>query len=229
MARRHKHEDHLNHEAWAIPYGDLITLLLAFCVVMYSMSSVNEGKYRVLADSLSAAFGGPPKSVKPVQFGEKQRGDAPESKVPVARPKAVKLPVVNKPLGENQPPMAERGSAQQRARLTQLAKSVEQAMGELISKDLIVVTRTEQWLEIEIRTDILFSSGSAARLAPSPVPPTRIVVGDVRKIADGALKPSPPTGAGAEAAEIRGIVSRNGEMLTLLDVPVLLEHSQLVG
>ena len=22
MARRKKHEDHLNHEAWAIPYGD---------------------------------------------------------------------------------------------------------------------------------------------------------------------------------------------------------------
>jgi rod shape-determining protein MreC len=28
MARRHKHEEHANHEAWAIPYGDLITLLL---------------------------------------------------------------------------------------------------------------------------------------------------------------------------------------------------------
>ena len=56
MARRHKHEEHANHEAWAIPYGDLITLLLAFFVVMYAMSSVNEGKYRVLSDSLVAAF-----------------------------------------------------------------------------------------------------------------------------------------------------------------------------
>ena len=27
MGRRHKHEEHANHEAWAIPYGDLITLL----------------------------------------------------------------------------------------------------------------------------------------------------------------------------------------------------------
>ena len=34
MARRHLHEDHVNHEAWAIPYGDLLTLLLAFFVVM---------------------------------------------------------------------------------------------------------------------------------------------------------------------------------------------------
>src|SRR5882757_9113649 len=74
MARKHKHEEHQNHEAWAIPYGDLITLLLAFFVVMYAMSSVNEGKYRVLSDSLNAAFHGSPRSLEPVQVGEKQRG-----------------------------------------------------------------------------------------------------------------------------------------------------------
>lgn len=58
MARRRRHEEHENHEAWAIPYGDLVTLLLAFFVVMYSMSEVNDGKYRVLSNSLSEAFGG---------------------------------------------------------------------------------------------------------------------------------------------------------------------------
>ena len=74
MARRHKHEEHANHEAWAIPYGDLITLLLAFFVVMYAMSSVNEGKYRVLSDSLVAAFNGAPRTLEPIQVGEKQVG-----------------------------------------------------------------------------------------------------------------------------------------------------------
>ena len=53
MSRRKRQEEHINHEAWAIPYGDLVTLLLAFFVVMYAMSSVNEGKYRILSDSLS--------------------------------------------------------------------------------------------------------------------------------------------------------------------------------
>jgi len=66
MARhRHDHEDHVNHEAWAIPYGDLITLLLAFFVVMYAVSSVNEGKYRVLSDSMVAAFRGSPARRRP--------------------------------------------------------------------------------------------------------------------------------------------------------------------
>lgn len=57
MARRKHHEEHANHEAWAIPYADLMTLLLAFFVVMYAISSINEGKYRVMADALTTAFG----------------------------------------------------------------------------------------------------------------------------------------------------------------------------
>src|SRR5579871_5114113 len=60
MPRRKRHEEHEHHEAWAIPYGDLVTLLLAFFVVMYSMSEVNDGKYRVLSNSLTEAFGGTP-------------------------------------------------------------------------------------------------------------------------------------------------------------------------
>src|SRR5690242_11763295 len=72
--RKKKHEDHINHEAWAIPYGDLITLLLAFFVVMYAISSVNAGKFRVLSDSLNAAFRGSPTSFEPVQIGERSRG-----------------------------------------------------------------------------------------------------------------------------------------------------------
>ena len=77
MGRRKHHEEHTNHEAWAIPYGDLVTLLLAFFVVMYAVSSVNEGKYRVMADALNAAFGGTPHAISPIQLGAAQmRGSA---------------------------------------------------------------------------------------------------------------------------------------------------------
>ena len=57
-----------------------MTLLLAFFVVMYAMSSVNEGKYRVLSDSLFAAFRGTPRTMEPVQVGEKQAARAPTSR-----------------------------------------------------------------------------------------------------------------------------------------------------
>ena len=53
-----------------VSYADFITLLFAFFVVMYSISSVNEGKYKSLTHSLDAAFSNkkkPEKGLDPVQ------------------------------------------------------------------------------------------------------------------------------------------------------------------
>ena len=58
MARKRYDETTENHERWLISYADFITLLFAFFVVMYAISSVNEGKYKVFSDALGNAFGG---------------------------------------------------------------------------------------------------------------------------------------------------------------------------
>jgi chemotaxis protein MotB len=164
MARRHKHEEHANHEAWAIPYGDLITLLLAFFVVMYAMSSVNEGKYRVLSDSLVAAFNGAPKALEPIQVGEKQLG-------PGGADAALNL--VRQPMIETQPRrsiapigMAQMAQMSQSDELAGVANEVEQSMSDLIDRELVTVRRHGKWVEVEIKTDILFPSG-VATLSPA--------------------------------------------------------------
>ena len=54
--RKKKEEEHENQERWLISYADFITLLFAFFVVMYSTSSVHEGKFRAVADSVNEAF-----------------------------------------------------------------------------------------------------------------------------------------------------------------------------
>lgn len=72
MAKK-KHEEHENHERWLVSYADFITLLFAFFVVMYSISAVNEGKFRTVSDSIKAALNpmySPPVSPKPFQIGE---------------------------------------------------------------------------------------------------------------------------------------------------------------
>lgn len=51
--------DHGNHERWLLPYSDMITLLLALFVVLYSISSVNNSKLDALSNSLAKAFNGP--------------------------------------------------------------------------------------------------------------------------------------------------------------------------
>jgi chemotaxis protein MotB len=175
MARKKKHEEHLNHEAWAIPYGDLITLLLAFFVVMYAISSVNEGKYRVLSDSLFAAFRGAPRSMEPIQVGEKQQGSGAD----------VKTTLVEQSMLEGQPrsllqavpvktglPTRDTGTnpaATRRAKaLQQVADQVTRAMDDLVKANLVIVRRTDYWIEVEIRTDILFPSASA-QLAPNAI------------------------------------------------------------
>lgn len=53
---KHKHEEHENHERWLVSYADFITLLFAFFVVMYSVSAVNEGKFRTVSESIKAAL-----------------------------------------------------------------------------------------------------------------------------------------------------------------------------
>jgi chemotaxis protein MotB len=72
MAKK-KHEEHENHERWLVSYADFITLLFAFFVVMYSISAVNEGKFRTVSESIKAALNPmqtPPASSKPFQVGE---------------------------------------------------------------------------------------------------------------------------------------------------------------
>src|SRR5690554_7721273 len=71
MRRRRQPQDDLhNKERWLISYADFITLLFAFFVVMYSVSSVNEGKYKVLSESLTGVFNAPQRSFQPIEIGE---------------------------------------------------------------------------------------------------------------------------------------------------------------
>lgn len=60
MLRRRRHEDtkHVNHERWLLTYADLITLLLIFFVVMFSMSTVDQQKYRALSKTMKQALHG---------------------------------------------------------------------------------------------------------------------------------------------------------------------------
>ncbi len=49
-------EEHENHERWAVSYGDMMTVLCALFIVLYSMSQVDQVKYEALAQSLAEGF-----------------------------------------------------------------------------------------------------------------------------------------------------------------------------
>jgi chemotaxis protein MotB len=159
MARKKKHEEHVNHEAWAIPYGDLVTLLFALFTVMYAMSSVNEGKFRVLSDAMIAAFNGAPKSLQPVNLGEKEQGKGGDKPLVGITPTAL-IKIKGQPSNPSPPSIVP--TVDTSGSLIRMERQVQDAMRALIDAKLITVRRESMWLEIEINTDILFLSGASA-------------------------------------------------------------------
>jgi chemotaxis protein MotB len=170
MSRKHKkHEEHENHERWLVSYADFITLLFAFFVVMYSMSSVNEGKYRVLSESMIAAFKSSARTLTPVQVGELSRSPhTPDINI-LDAPKPINFtPIVinqtnygpaNQSMNISENTWAMDAAAQQ---IDVIAAEVDDALQELVDRDMVEIRRSKLWLEIELRTSFLFSSGSSA-------------------------------------------------------------------
>lgn len=162
MARKKRQEEHENHERWLVSYADFITLLFAFFVVMYSISSINEGKYRVLSDAIVAAFRSPAKSLDPVQIG--QLAKSPNSS-PVNLPYEYrrKLEAI---VREQERSVAReiggRSADVASTALKQISGEIQQAVQALIDQDLIKVREGKGWLEIELKANILYPSGSAA-------------------------------------------------------------------
>ncbi len=146
MARRTRHEEHDNHERWLVSYADFITLLFAFFVVMYAISSVNEGKYKVLSESLVNAFKNvPPSSASPLSGSPSQTGTA---------PKLIALA----PAGEAK----NDAKAEAQARKMQnMAGNLKQSLGSYIDKGKVRVTHSKRGVAIEINDSILFDPARA--------------------------------------------------------------------
>jgi chemotaxis protein MotB len=138
MARRKRHDEEPDErDRWLISYADFITLLFAFFVVMYAISSVNEGKYRVFSESLGSAFGA--------------RGDAGSP----GQPQVIELPnLLQRKRAESQ--------RRERERLVRLAASLETALAPLARAGKVRVTRTPAGITVDIESSVLFNEGDAA-------------------------------------------------------------------
>jgi len=191
MARRHRPEEHQNHEAWAIPFADLLTLLLAFFVVMYAISSVNAGKYRVLSDSLTAAFRGAPDNPSPIDLTARTPNGVAEQ-MPIQAmnrifnaglPASAHMPLPlargTERAGDTQPSSADprdqealmqaealRESQQQ---LDAVAADMSGVLAAQIRSNVVQVQRRGDAVEVRISADVLFGSGQAEPM-PAAVP-----------------------------------------------------------
>jgi chemotaxis protein MotB len=163
MRRRAHAEEHENHERWLVSYADFITLLFAFFVVMYSLSTVNEGKYRVLSDSLVSAF-------RSVNINTRGQQIAPGTTTP-----SPALPQI-KPKAPASPAQAreEERKRQAREKMREMAKEIMQVLNPLVREGKVSVTEGLKGITVEINASVLFPVGEA-KLQPAAVKALRAV------------------------------------------------------
>jgi len=69
-----EHEEHVNHEAWVIPYADMLTLLMVMFLALFATGRVDLEKFKKLSESLRQEFGG---SAQMVSVGSGGSGTTP--------------------------------------------------------------------------------------------------------------------------------------------------------
>lgn len=146
--RKQKNDDHTeNQERWLVSYADFITLLFAFFVVMYAVSSVNEGKYRVLSSSLVSAFkSSNPTNAVPVQSTE----FIPINIHPSNETDSIKL-IDNLSIHK----------AKKQEKMKSMAKNILHALDPLVKDGQVRITQSSLGITVEINASVLFSPGQA--------------------------------------------------------------------
>ena len=171
MARRRIVEEPVSHERWLVSYADFITLLFAFFVVMYSISQVNDGKYKVLSSTLSEVFtttqivstNNPERTPDPFQVGEMVKSN-PQSFIEIEMNNAL---IENnfKSAGEGKDSQSMKGDLT--SGLEQINVQIDRAFADLIRDEKVTVRGNEEWLEVELKSSLLFSSGDATLSVPA--------------------------------------------------------------
>ena len=132
--KKYKEDDEKTQDRWLVSYADFITLLFAFFVVMYAISSVNESKYRAVSDSLVGAFGStaPIPAVPPVQL----------------------IPPI---------PQKRTNDALQREKehMTRIGRDILHVLAPLVNEGKVRVTQTDRGVKVEINASVLFAPGDA--------------------------------------------------------------------
>jgi chemotaxis protein MotB len=194
MARRRRsHEEHENLERWLVSYADFITLLFAFFVVMYAISSVNEGKYRVLSETLNSVFMTTPTADEPIQVGERLRDVISDPDAPLA-------PRPHSGDGDSDVPSdapgdltgagsgrdgtggeGDGGDFRHDGTVTRITDEILISMQEYIDNDLMTINQVGDRIEIEMKERMLFPSGQA-RLTRNALVPLRALSKTLRRV-----------------------------------------------
>jgi chemotaxis protein MotB len=158
-AKKKRGGDHGEHpdERWLVTYADLMTLLVALFMVLFSISSVNKTKFETLQHSLQDAFSG---KILPGGQSIKNAGGTTNIKTPSSAPKESSLqPYVGAPKDTT---MSGGSTNDEQKKFEALKKKIDHVAAQKKLSGKIKATVTKDGLLIRLLTDdLLFDSGSA--------------------------------------------------------------------
>jgi chemotaxis protein MotB len=161
-----------NHERWLVSYADFVTLLFAFFVVMYSISSVNDEKYESLSEALDEAFSTirkVRKVIDPIQVGTEPTTIQP-------------IRLDNPTTGEiNKHRELSEEILKERRQLQLVSEQFQDVLQPYIENDLIEVKRHDFWIELEMNSQLLFLSGEA-ELSTKAIPVLKKIAEVIRRL-----------------------------------------------
>lgn len=166
IKRSSQRSDDTHLDRWLVSYADFITLLFAFFVVMYSISSVNEAKYKIFSDSIRYALALSP---------EPNTNFSPSSPavIPLNSGKQQTI-LLNRVLVDKR--TAELGKQQRKIEenMKRLAASLRKVMEPLIQDDKVQISVNRRGVVVDISASTLFLPADAT-LQPGSIPVLRAV------------------------------------------------------
>jgi chemotaxis protein MotB len=170
--KRNFFEENDNHERWLVSYADFVTLLFAFFVVMYSISSINTTKYADLSEALDGAFSQSSTIEKEPNIIPKEAELTTVQPIPLENPSTEEL--------EKQRQLSDE-ILKERRQLEMVSEQFEDVLQPYIENYLIEVKRNDFWIELEMNSQLLFLSGEA-ELSTKAVPVLKKVAEVVKRL-----------------------------------------------
>lgn len=147
--RRRSIQEPEHQDRWMVSYADFITLLFAFFVVMYSISSVNKGKYVTFSESLDQALShseNVQKQAEPIQVGV-----VPTTIQPIELPNLATAE--ERELSEE--------ILKEKRRLDDVSEKFQEELKPFVDSQLVGIKKHDFWVELEMNSELLFASGKA--------------------------------------------------------------------
>src|SRR3954452_23252992 len=162
----HHEEEHENEERWLVSFADMMTLLFALFMVLFSISSVNTSKFEELQKSLHDAFSGAildgGKSM--LNSGSSQE-ETKRSSVDPPLPSMRPLTSLNNSSAKSAAEAAAKAK-QEEQDFQALKRRIDQAAKEAGLQGKVNVTVRRRGLVIQLLTDKVFFASGDATLKP---------------------------------------------------------------